>query len=69
MADRTLKSIWEIAKRIRPSMLDELGLISALRQEVRQFGERAALNCGLTMASDIPALNDLINRALFRLTQ
>ena len=69
LADRTIRSVREIAMRIRPSLLDELGLIPALQHECARYREHSGLACSFTTSGDIPDLEDAIATALFRLCQ
>ncbi len=45
LADSTIEMVQRIALELRPSVLDELGLSSALMQEARQFQERSGVTC------------------------
>jgi PAS domain S-box-containing protein len=69
LADRTIRSVREIAMRIRPSVLDELGLIAALKHECTRFREHSSIDCSFTTAGEIPDLDDDVATALFRLCQ
>ena len=69
LADDTIKSIRELALRVRPSVLDELGLIPAIKQECKIFSEKAQLGCRIITDEGFPSLNDSLNTTLFRLCQ
>jgi len=69
LADETIKSVRELAMRVRPSVLDELGLIPAIKQECRLFSEKAALDCRILTDEAFPDLDDALNTTLFRLCQ
>ena len=69
LADRTISAVREIAMRIRPSVLDELGLIPALRHECARYEERTGIRCEFSAASDFPGLEDEEATTFFRLAQ
>jgi len=69
MIDRSIEAIRDIVMRIRPSVLDQLGLPAALQQEIEEFEERGRIPCQLEVDPDLPPLNDDAQTALFRLTQ
>lgn len=69
LTDDTIKAVREIALRVRPSVLDQLGLLSAIRQECGLFSERAGLECEIITDEKLPALDDRVNTTLFRLCQ
>lgn len=69
LTDETIQAVREIALRVRPSVLDELGLLPAIRQECKRFSAKAELNCHITTDDDFPALDDSISTTLFRLCQ
>ncbi len=67
LTDETIQAVREIALRVRPSVLDELGLIPAIRQECKRFSEKAELHCSITTDEEFPALDDATSTTLFRL--
>ena len=69
LADQTIRSVREIAMRIRPSVLDELGLIPALQHECARFEERAGIRCRFSAGEGIPSLEEELATTCFRLTQ
>ena len=69
MIDRSIETIRAIAMRIRPSILDELGLAAALQAECELFADRQEIPCNLNVAQPFPTLDDEIQTTLFRLAQ
>ncbi|MGB0580076.1 MAG: PAS domain S-box protein [Limisphaerales bacterium] len=69
LTEDTIKAVREIALRVRPSVLDQLGLLSAIRQECGLFSERAGLDCNIVTDDALPDLDDRVNTTLFRLCQ
>jgi two-component system, NarL family, sensor histidine kinase UhpB len=71
LAAQTLDEVRKLALELRPSVLDDLGLVAAVRQYVRASGERSGLAThvtvnGLDEADRLPAA---IETALFRIAQ
>jgi two-component system sensor histidine kinase UhpB len=72
LAAQTLDEVRKLALELRPSVLDDLGLVAALRQYVRSTEERSGLLAQLTVAGwdegdeRLPAE---VETALFRIAQ
>jgi two-component system, NarL family, sensor histidine kinase UhpB len=73
LAAQTLDEVRKLALELRPSVLDDLGLVAALRQYVRSVEERSGLTVGLTITgwdeqvdARLPAE---VETALFRIAQ
>jgi two-component system, NarL family, sensor histidine kinase UhpB len=74
LAAQTLDEVRKLALELRPSVLDDLGLVAALRQYVRSTGERSGLSAQLTVvgwdeADGAPRLPAEVETALFRIAQ
>lgn len=69
IADDTIKCVQRLAAELRPGALDKLGLCAALRQELRQFGERSGLRVMAELPEEEPALPNELALALFRIVQ
>lgn len=48
LSDSMLDSVQKISRDLRPSLLDDLGLIAALQFEARQFTKRTGIPCEIT---------------------
>jgi two-component system sensor histidine kinase UhpB len=73
LAAQTLDEVRKLALELRPAVLDDLGLVAALRQYVRSIEERAGLTSHLTVigfdeTSD-ERLPPQVETALFRIAQ
>jgi signal transduction histidine kinase len=53
MVGRALSQVRDLSNLLRPSALDELGLLPALRSLVEDFGRRTHIQTSLRMASDL----------------
>jgi two-component system sensor histidine kinase UhpB len=73
LAAQTLDEVRKLALELRPSVLDDLGLVAALRQYVRATEERSGLVAQLTVVgwdeSEASRLPAEVETALFRITQ
>jgi signal transduction histidine kinase len=72
LAAQTLDEVRKLALELRPSVLDDLGLVAALRQYVRSVGERSGLTTQLTVLGweeDMPRVPAEVETAVFRIAQ
>jgi two-component system sensor histidine kinase UhpB len=72
LAAQTLDEVRKLALELRPSVLDDLGLVAALRQYVRSTEERSGLSAQLTLVGwdeDTSRLPPEVETALFRIAQ
>lgn len=68
-ADSSVNSIRDIALLLRPSMLDDLGLIPALEWQAREVSRRSGIKVTVT-ANDVPdSLPDDMRTCIFRVVQ
>ena len=64
-----IKSIRNVTRDLRPTALDDLGLVPALRALARDFGDRDTLEIVFTASDSIPALSSESEAALYRSMQ
>lgn len=69
MIDTGIRSIRNVTNDLRPSLLDDLGLLPALRSLVSDFGARSGIRTGLATPSTLPPLSREAELALFRALQ
>ena len=69
MLDETVKTVRRISSELRPSLLDDLGLVAAMEWQLGEFEKRSAINTSFTNPGDDLQLPDLIKTALFRIFQ
>jgi signal transduction histidine kinase len=67
--DETIKSVRKISTRLRPRLLDELGLIPAIEWQVKDFQNRTGIKCELKVPEEEIQLESSISSALFRIFQ
>ena len=68
-AENTIKIIRKISQELRPSVLDDLGLISAIDWLKKQFDRRANINFYMDMPIEEVNINNEHATAIFRITQ
>lgn len=66
---RTMDSIYRVARELRPSVLDELGLLPALRSHIRYFSESTGLQVNLRGDPGVEKLDSGKKTMLFRVAQ
>ncbi|MBA3259395.1 MAG: GAF domain-containing protein [Gemmatimonadales bacterium] len=69
LIDTGIRSIRSVTNDLRPSLLDDLGLLPALRSLVADCGERSGIRIGLTAPAALPALSKEAELAVFRALQ
>lgn len=69
LVDTGIASIRQVTSDLRPSLLDDLGLLPALRSLVTEFTERTGVAVRLAAPPALPALGDEADLALFRALQ
>ncbi len=66
--DRMVSTVRRIATELRPSALDDLGLVATLRWWAREFAKRSALEISIDAPEHVP-MSPEASTALFRVTQ
>lgn len=69
LVDTGIRSIRNVTSDLRPSLLDDLGLLPALRSLVSEFAERAGLSVTLDAPESVPPLPPDTELAVFRALQ
>jgi signal transduction histidine kinase len=69
LIDTGIRSIRSVTNDLRPSLLDDLGLLPALRSLVADFGARSDIQVALTVPAALPPLSKDAELALFRALQ
>ena len=69
LVDSTIDSARRLSSRLRPAVLDELGLEAALESLAREFGRRTGCDCSLSVDADDLGLDERRDTAVFRIVQ
>ncbi len=67
--DNSVKRIRKIITELRPEMLDQLGLISALEWQANEFKEKSGIDCNLLNYFGDTEVNKNISIAVYRIFQ
>ena len=68
LIDSTITEVGSIATRLRPAVLDDLGLIDALEWYTTEFEKRTGLTC-VFQHTPVPELKEVMAIAVYRITQ
>jgi len=66
---QALDEVRRIAQELRPEMLDDLGLVSALTELSRKFANQSGLRIERRFADDLPPLSEDAELAVYRVAQ
>jgi signal transduction histidine kinase len=69
MVEAAIQSVQRISTDLRPSALDNLGLVEALREETRRFEARSSLACELRLPGEPLRLPPQTSITVFRVFQ
>jgi two-component system, NarL family, sensor histidine kinase UhpB len=66
---QALDEVRRIARELRPEMLEQLGLVSALTELARKFAESSGVDVERRFATDLPPLSEDAELAVYRVAQ
>jgi len=69
LVERTMHMVRDLAMGLRPSMLDDLGLVPALQWQVREFTRRSGIPVDLGVDGALDALPETHRTCVFRVVQ
>jgi len=69
LIDQAVSEIRTLSHLLHPPLLDEVGLISALKEYVNGFGERSNIRVSLDLPSDLERLPRDVELSIFRIVQ
>jgi len=69
LADTTISAVRRIASELRPSILDDLGLVEAIEWQAQQFQARTGIICHCDYSLEDVDLNQEQSTAIFRIFQ
>jgi signal transduction histidine kinase len=69
LIDKTIEEVRSMALRLRPGVLDHLGLKDALEWYTADFERRTGISCTYEQPDPIPDLMDTVATAAYRITQ
>jgi len=69
IVDETIKSTRQISARLRPRLLDELGLLPAIEWQLKEFQQRTGIMCNLFALENGVKIPSPVSTAAFRIFQ
>jgi len=69
VVDRTIEGIRRIIGRLSPLVLQELGLVSAIRKEAKDLSRTAGVKARVAIGDDVGRLDPVIETAIYRVVQ
>jgi signal transduction histidine kinase len=69
LTDSSIQTVKRIATELRPGILDDLGLISAIEWGTEEFQKRSGIECNLVISVEELAVDENVTIAVFRIFQ
>ena len=69
LLDGTVRTVRKISSELRPSLLDDMGLVAAMEWHLKEFEKRAAIKTRFSVPKQELAVSDTIKTGLFRIFQ
>jgi len=69
MIDASVESVQKISSKLRPGILDELGLIAAIEWQAEEFEKSTSIKCSLVLPKEEMKLEKNKSTAIFRIFQ
>jgi two-component system sensor histidine kinase UhpB len=69
LSGQAMRELLSLARQLRPAVLDDHGLVPALRTQVREAAEGSGIECGFTVHGDESRLTPEQQLVVYRVTQ
>src|SRR5919197_1015471 len=69
LATQAMEELLHLARELRPTALDDHGLVPALTSQVASFGERTGIRSSFRRHGSVPPLSDEEQLVIYRVTQ
>lgn len=69
LADEAIRTVRGLAMELRPALLDQLGLVPALKWQISEFARRTNISAALDAKPDLPAIADPARTVVYRIVQ
>lgn len=69
LANQAMQELLRLARQLRPTALDDHGLVSALESQVRAFAEHTGIPAEVKADGDLPALDEERETVIYRVAQ
>jgi PAS domain S-box-containing protein len=67
--DSAIRSVQDISARLRPGLLDDIGLVAAIEWQTEEFQKRTGIACELDLPKHDPAIDADRSTTVFRILQ
>ncbi len=69
LANQAMEELLQLARQLRPTALDDHGLVPALASQVEDFAQRTGIDSRFSRHGDMPSLTDEEQLVIYRVTQ
>lgn len=69
LVDSTIQTVRRIATRLRPEVLDDMGLVAAIGWQANEFQKRTGIRCRMTLPPESEILSEDVAITIFRIFQ
>ncbi len=69
LVNQAMEELLNLARQLRPSALDDHGLVAALETQLKRFSARTGIETRLDTGGDPDALADVVQTAIYRVAQ
>jgi len=69
LVEKSVNIVHRFARELRPTVLDDLGLIPALKSFIKDFAKRTKIDTRFTAYAEVEQLSDTQRTVLYRVTQ
>lgn len=69
LLDTTVKTVRRISSELRPSLIDDLGLVAAMEWHMEEFQKRSGIDCQARLPENELNLSDNVKIGLYRILQ
>ena len=69
LGTQAMEELLALARQLRPSLLDDHGLVPALHSQVRDFGDQTRINAKFTARGQMPRMTPEQQLVIYRVTQ
>ena len=69
LIDMTIRTVQRVATKLRPGLLDDLGLTAAIEWQAEEFQRRTGIECDLSLDPEDIVLDEERSTAIFRIFQ
>jgi two-component system sensor histidine kinase UhpB len=69
LVNRAMEELTGLARQLRPSALDDHGLVPAIDAQLRRFAEQSGVDAALSTEGDVAGLDEDVRTAVYRVAQ